>query len=105
MIWPRICQGARPGERIFGHGAASKAVDYLRTMLRLTGVARPNEFGLHALRRGAAQDLVECGGDLPTLLLAGGWKSTAFRAYLDGIGLESQAFTKSVTRLVDLDDE
>ena len=105
VIWPRICQSARPGERIFGHGVASKAVDYLRTMLRHAGVARPNEFGLHALRRGAAQDLVECGGDLPTLLMAGGWKSTAFRAYLDGIGLESQAFAKSVTKLVDLDDE
>ena len=80
VIWPRICQRSRPGERIFGHGIASKALAYMRTMLGRAGVARPSEFGMHALRRGAAQDLVDCGGDLPTLLLAGGWKPAAFRA-------------------------
>ena len=64
-----------------------------------------DEYGLHSLRRGAAQELVDRGGDLSVLLKAGGWRSSAFKSYLDLIGLERAVISASLQALVDLDEE
>ena len=67
-------------------------------------VAGADNCGLHALRRGAAQALVNAGGNLATLLQAGGWKSSAFTAYLDFAGVEDALFTHHADSLLDFDE-
>ena len=94
-----------PGKRIFSAQVASRAASWLRIALEAREVPRAKEYGLHSLRRGAAQELVSCGGDLATLLLAGGWRSAAFKAYLNVVGLEKSVFSATVGSLIDLDDD
>ena len=67
-------------------------------------MAHASEYGLHSLRRGSAQTLVQNGGDLATLLRAGSWNSGAFKSYLDMVGLESRVVAATMNALVDMDD-
>ena len=50
-------------------------------------------WGTHDLRRGAAQEIVRRGGTLADVLGAGGWRSPAFRRYLDNQDVCDQAVT------------
>ena len=67
-------------------------------------VPAAESFGLHSLRRGAARELVDQGGDLATLLRAGGWKSAAFRSYLDLVGVEDSVCQVGLTALLNADE-
>ena len=55
------------------------------------GIGDPHAYILHDFRRGHAQDMVDKGANLRTILLAGEWKSPAFLAYLDWSTLEAGA--------------
>ena len=55
------------------------------------GIAGADKIGTHALRRGMARDILDAGGSLATLLLAGDWQSSAFIAYLRENHLEEKA--------------
>ena len=103
VLLPWLENHTIPGQRIFSPSIARDAVGWLRVALAARDVPDANLYGLHSLRRGAARDLVSSGGDLPTLLRAGGWRSSAFSVYLDMVGLEKQVITASVNALVDLD--
>ena len=46
--------------------------------------------------------MVNNGADLGTLLKAGSWSSSAFRAYLDMVGLESRVVATTLDTLIDL---
>ena len=104
VLWPWVVNRRSPGELLFDHLTVSTAAEWLEIALAARDVPSACKFGLHALRRGAARELVRRGGDLPTLLKAGGWKSSAFKSYLDMMGLEDEVFSASVQTLVDLDD-
>ena len=90
VLWPWVVGRADPGKPIFSNGIGNRALVWLRIALEALGVFHADRFGLHSLRRGAAQHLVAPGGDLSTLLKAGGWRSNAFRSYLDMIGIENK---------------
>ena len=64
-----------------------------------------DKYTLHSLRRGGAQALVAKGGDLATLLRAGSWKSSAFRSYLDLVGVENAVVAASIQNLFDSDED
>ena len=98
-----LASNVAPGGRVFPPGFAKEALEWLRIALAARDVPNAFNYGLHSLRRGAARELTACGGDLATLLRAGGWKSNAFSAYLDMVGLESKVFHASINALVDLD--
>ena len=68
----------------------------LRRLLRLLGVSRWQEFGSHALRRGAAQDLLEGGGRLSEVLQAGEWASKAFLDYQNRQWLDEAALAEAL---------
>ena len=55
------------------------------------GVINPLSFALQDFRRGHAQDLLEAGASLGTILRAGEWRSSAFMAYLDVSVMEAKA--------------
>ena len=78
---------------------------WLRVAAENYCVQHPEKYTLHSLRRGAAQTLVPKGGDLATLLKAGSWKSGAFPAYLDLVGVENAVVTASIQSLFDLDED
>ena len=46
------------------------------------GVPDVQRYGTHAVRRGMAQDILDMGGNLPALLKAGDWSSSAYLRYL-----------------------
>ena len=104
IIGPWVYAQCRPGERIFPDGIAGQSVKLLNDGLARLGVRGAGRYGLHSLRRGSAQALVDRGGDLGALLIAGGWRSTAFRHYLDAIGVERATFRATFSRLIDVDE-
>ena len=61
--------------------------------------------GTHAFRCGMAQDLMGHGGTLATLMQAGGWKSSAFQAYLRTSQLQDAAVSSLVINVSDSDEE
>ena len=77
---------------------------WLKVALEARGVPNFDKYTLHSLRRGAAQALVEKGCDLATLLMAGGWRSSAFRSYMDMAGIERSLFPKNVDLLLDFEE-
>ena len=81
---------------------ARSAGIWLKVALEARGVPDFGKFTLRSSRRGAAQTLLLHGGDLPTLLRAGGWKSNAFNSYLDLVGLENAVVTASLNTLLSL---
>ena len=93
-----------PGKRISPNNIADSALSFLRIGLEARGVQDAAQFGLHAIRRGASQAIVDNGGDLATLLRAGGWRSSAFKSYLSMMGVEASVFAESAVSLVDCDD-
>ena len=72
---------------------------WLKVALVARGVPHSERFTLHSLRRGAAQALLGAGGDLSTLLAAGGWRSNAFKNYIDQPALESAVVNASLGAL------
>ena len=105
VLWPWLTARCPPGSLIFDHGVAGRSVAWLRIALEARSVPNASKYGLHALRRGAAQELVAGGGDLSTLLLAGGWRSSAFKAYLNIVGVEKNVFSATYGSLLDLDED
>ena len=61
--------------------------------------------GSHAFRRGMAQDIIDGGGSLATLLRAGEWRSSAFLKYLRDCQPEEAAVAQVVINLSDSEDE
>ena len=105
FLWPWIAKHVQPGSRIFHDSIASDAALWLKIALEARGVPDAKRYGLHSLRRGAAEELRKNGAHLSTILQAGGWKNSAFSAYLDSQRLENDTVTASMTTLFDLDDE
>ena len=92
------------GSRVFPTGIHRSAQAFLRIALAACDVEGADSFTLHSLRRGSARDLVAKGGNLALLLKAAGWRSNAFKSYLDMIGVESEAFTTCAPMILEMDD-
>ena len=90
--------------RIFKENIQVSALQWLRIVLEALNVPNASKYGLHSLRRGVAQALVQAGGYLATLLQAGGWGSSAFKYYLSMVGVENDAFCNSAALLADIDE-
>ena len=101
VLWPWVVSCCLPGGRLFPENFAAQAVQWLKMALAVREVPRADEFGLRSLRRGAARELVNRGGDLATLLRAGGWRSAAFRSYLDLVGLETRVCQEGLSALLE----
>ena len=104
VLWPWIERRVVAGSRVFGGDIVKNSSYWINIALEARDIPFAKEYTLHSPGRGSAQALVQSGGDLSTLLQAGGWRSSAFRAYLDLVGLENRLFTASADRLLDLDE-
>ena len=103
VLWPIIAGRARPGERLFKENIGSSAAAWLKVALQARLIPNWDRYGLHSLRRGAAQSLIEQGGGLSVLLRAGSWRSSAFRVNLDNARVEDDVSSKSVRAFIDHD--
>jgi hypothetical protein len=61
---------------------ASRFLAQIRWHAEMVKFSQARLVGTHSFRRGLAQDIVDKGGSLATLLKAGGWTSSAFQVYL-----------------------
>ena len=75
----------------------------LRRKLHRLGIDGGNQYWLHDFRRGHAQDMVDGGGRLGEILLAGEWSSPAFTRYLDMNSLVTSAVVEA--HIIESDDE
>ena len=77
----------------------------IKDLAREVGFEVHARFGTHAFRRGMAQEIVDMGGSLATLMEAGGWTSSAFRVYLRGAQVEDMAVASAIIQLSDSETE
>ena len=63
------------------------------------------QVGTHSFRRGLAQDIVDKGVSLATLLNAGGWTSTAFQVYLREEQIEDTVVGQFLVDMSESEDE
>ena len=105
VLWEWLLRNVRVGQLAFNERTAPSALRWLRIALLARGVKDAGKYGLHSLRRGSARALVENGGDLATLLQAGGWKSAAFTSYLDMMGVEATVFEQGCDTLLAVDSD
>ena len=86
-------------------GLPKTAASWVRFRLAEAGVMSADQFGLHDLRRGAAQQLVSAGCSLSTILRAGSWSSRSFIEYLDRTGIERDLMAKIKFNAVMMEDD
>ena len=83
----------------------SHLVRMVKELAALAGIDGAQQLGTHSLRRGMAQDILDMGGSLPTLLNAGGWASSAYLKYLRTSQTEDLAVAQAIMYLSDSEDE
>ena len=72
---------------------------------QVAGVVNAETVTSHGFRRGMAQDVVNSGGTLATLLKAGDWHSKAFFKYLRESHVQGHAIAELVVMASDSEDE
>ena len=77
----------------------------VKDLVARIGVDDAQRYGTHALRRGMAQDILDCGGSLPALLHAGDWSSSAYLKYLRTSQTDDVAVAQAAIFLSDSDEE
>ena len=83
--------GAFVCTKLFEGIDGGSALKVLRRRLSYLGIQDSELYKLHDFRRGHAQDLLEKGITLKTILLVGEWRSPAFMCYLDMSEVELRA--------------
>jgi hypothetical protein len=91
------------GSKPFRKWYPAAATRALRRRLDSCGVELSASYTLHAFRRGAAHDMALAGSTLIEILLAGGWSSAAFLAYMKQEELNTLAATAMVAENSDSD--
>jgi hypothetical protein len=86
QIDERQASGSGPRDLVFDVSEARA----LRLIQQLAGELELPRFTWHSLRRGMAQDLIASGSSLASVLLAGGWRSSAVLRYLSRTELDSK---------------
>ena len=104
VVWPQVSSRAGEGEPVFPPDIATSSLTWLRFALEARGLPNASGFGLHSLRRGSVQKILDKGGDLGTIMRAGSWRSGAFKTYLDMVGLQRRVVASTFRALVDLDE-
>ena len=77
----------------------------IKTLAKDVGFPDAEYVGTHSFRRGMAQNVLDNGGTLATLLKAGDWNSKAFQVYLRDTQLQDTAVSNLVISISDSEDE
>ena len=73
----------RTGEKLFPSYYATKTNNTLKAVLKKLDVPHAGKYSSHGFRRGAANELRATGSPWSVIATVGGWKSLAFRGYVD----------------------
>ena len=99
-IKAHVKQKHRSADRVFSSVSLSD-IDLIRSIcasLDISGVS------WHTFRRSAAQDMLSSGGAVSQIVRAGGWKSSAFLAYLHRKDVDDRAALELVQAESDGED-
>jgi hypothetical protein len=77
----------------------------IRDLAASAGHPEASRVGTHAFRRGMAQDILDNGGTLATLLRSGGWTSSAYQEYLRSEQVQDTAVAKFLMVVSESDEE
>ena len=77
----------------------------MKQLAEIIGVDEAPNVGTHSLRRGMAQDILDMGGSLPSLLNAGDWASSAYLKYLRTSQTEDLAVAQAIMCLSESEEE
>ena len=77
----------------------------IRRLAAAVGHPQSQYVGKHSFRRGMAQDILDNGGTLATLLRAGGWTSSAFQLYLRSEQIQDTAVGQLLLEISDSDED
>ena len=84
---------------------AKQFIAEIRELAEEVGHPDAHRVGSHAFRRGMAQDIVDNGGSLATLLRSGGWSSSAFKEYLRSEQVQDTAVSRFILDLSESEEE
>ena len=90
--------------RLF-HCSVKAFVSQVQRYAQIAGIVNAEHISTHAFRRGMAQDIVNNGGTLATLLKAGDWHSKAFFKYLRDSQVQDKAIAELVVLASDSEDD
>ena len=76
-------------------GSVTRVLRFVLAQLRVEDAPL---YCTHDLRRGHCDDLVASGQPLAVILAAGGWRSQAFKAYIDKPKLETNAILQAILK-------
>ena len=76
---------------LFSGVTCRRANEDLRRLLGHIGTVDSHLYRTHDLRRGHAQDIAKNGGTFIQILRGGGWKSDAYKKYVDEEDMEDRA--------------
>ena len=85
--------------------STSHFLQEIRRLAHDANFPRAEQVGTHSFRRGMAQDILDHGGSLATLMQAGGWKSSAYQVYLRSEQMQDTAVGQFLIELSDSDRE
>ncbi len=102
VIWPFIMK-RRVGEAVFPSLRYNNVLQRMKSLAKECG--EDGNIGSQGLRKGAANSITACGGDLADLLEAGHWSSRAFMSYIDKQRIMGRVlFEKVAVEMSDSDD-
>jgi len=84
-LWDRFLAKLDEGAKPWAGISEGMAMARLRKILERLSVPDAAKYGTHDFRRGHAEDMRASGCTLAEILLAGQWKSAAFKNYLDEV--------------------
>ena len=97
-------EAASSTDRVFATNVHRFTVT-IRRLAAAVGHSQSQYVGTHSFRRGMAQDILDNGGTLATLLRRGGWKSSAFQLYLRPEQIQDTAVGQLLIELSDSDED
>ena len=81
--WKWVCPRVPPGHSLFSELSARNINRVIKAVFSKLGVSYAQSYTSRGFRRGAAQELKERGSQRTTVAGVGGWRSLAFRGYVD----------------------
>ena len=92
--WAHVFCRVGPGRILFTEVNQTNINRVIKTVFAKLELPHAASYTSHVFRRGAAQELKERGGQWTTVAGLGGWRSLAFRGYVDTTADISQAMAK-----------
>ena len=83
IFWAQVLRTTHPGPPLFPTLGNKNINRRLRAIFARLGIPGAERYSTHCFRRGAANAILQSGSTLAEIMRTAGWKSNAFRVYLN----------------------